>query len=78
MLELLENGFIAPEKRRYAFVPLPPKRRGGTEGDRDSFYFFSVRGIEFEIRICDPRPTYYLSLTSEQWDMFVQEGIINE
>lgn len=78
MLELLESGTMAPQLRRHTIVPLPPRQRSGTIGDKDSFYFFTVKGIEFEIRICDPRPTYYLWLTSEQFDMFIEEGLVND
>jgi hypothetical protein len=67
---LLESGTMPSEQRRKGFIKLPVLTRQGTPGDPKSHGFFVRGGVEFEIRICDPNPTYYLWLTTEECDLF--------
>ncbi len=68
-VQLIESGAMGPLRRRRGALEveptLPPR-----EGDPDSAGFFERGGQTFEIRICDPRPTYYLRLTTEEADLF--------
>ena len=68
-LRLLESGNMPPRERRKGVISMP-ELRPGTPGDRDSHGFFTRGDTEFEVRICDPRPTYYLWLTTEQCALF--------
>jgi len=73
-LTLLESGTFSDDRplgaRRKGVIKMPAITRGGTRGDRKSHGFF-VRGeVEFEVRVCDPDPTYYLWLTTEQCELF--------
>ena len=54
-------------KPRKGYMIMPPNVSLGRAGNPDSFGFFTKNGVEFEVLICDPRPTYFMYITTEQW-----------
>lgn len=76
MLILIESGSM--ETRRRAVIPMPPLVRRGHPDDPKSHGIFVRGGVEFEVRICDPNPTYYLWVESNQCHLFPEMGATDE